>query len=257
MKKLHYLDPNPSGNPYVLLLHGLGANASSWILQIPALSKAGYRPLAVDLPGFGQSSYEGGGWSIQSVAEQVESLIKELKNEPVHVVGLSMGGTIAQQLAFNAPQLIRSLVLVSTFAVLRPNTLRGWFYFLRRLIVMNFLGLRAQAEIVAQQIFPDPHNQQMRELLVETITQADPHAYREAMASLGLFNSTRQLSTIKAPTLVIIGEKDTTVSPARQRLLVDGIPNARQVIVSDAGHAVPVEQAETFNYELLKFLEKN
>jgi len=91
-------------------------------------------------------------------------------------------------------------------------------------------------------------------MLVETISRADPRAYRKAMASLGLFNSVKRLGEIKVPTLVVTGADDTTVTPARQRLLVDGIPAARQVIVPDAGHAVPVDQAERFNRELLAFL---
>ncbi|MCX6037124.1 MAG: hypothetical protein NTW99_04400 [Chloroflexi bacterium] len=77
------------------------------------------------------------------------------------------------------------------------------------------------------------------------------------MASLGLFNSAQRLGEIKVPTLVVTGADDTTVTPARQRLLVDGIPTARQVIVPDAGHAVPGEQAERFNGELLAFLENS
>ena len=64
MTNLHYLDPNPSGSPAVLLLHGLGANGSSWTLQFDALIEAGFRPIAPDAPGFGESPYDGKGWSI-------------------------------------------------------------------------------------------------------------------------------------------------------------------------------------------------
>jgi 3-oxoadipate enol-lactonase len=92
-------------------------------------------------------------------------------------------------------------------------------------------------------------------MLVETISRADPRAYRKAMTSLGLFNSVNRLGEIKVSTLVVTGADDSTVSPARQRMLVDGIPSARQVIIPDAGHAVPVDQAERFNRELLAFLQ--
>jgi pimeloyl-ACP methyl ester carboxylesterase len=254
MTKLHYLDPNAAGQPTVLLLHGLGADATSWTLQLPALTGAGFRPIATDTPGFGQSPYDGHGWSIRRIAAELASLLEELQTGPAHVVGLSMGGTIAQQFALDFPQLTRRLVLVSTFSVLRPDTLSGWFYFIQRLVVVNTLGLPAQARLVAQRIFPAPHQEYLREILVETISNADPRAYRKAMASLGLFNSMKRLGEIKVPTLVVTGADDTTVTPARQRLLVDGIPDARQVIVPHAGHAVPVDQAERFNRELLAFL---
>jgi len=254
MTKLHYLDPNPAGHPAVLLLHGLGADATSWTLQLPVLTGARFRPIAPDTPGFGQSPYDGRGWSIRRVAADMASLLEELQTGPAHVVGLSMGGIIAQQLALNYPHLTRRLVLVSTFAVLRPDTLSGWLYFAQRFILVNTLGLAAQARVVAQRVFPGPHYGQLRKILVETISRADPRAYRKAMASLGLFNSMKRLEEIKIPTLVVTGADDTTVIPARQRLLVDGIPAARQVIVPDAGHAVPVEQADRFNGELLAFL---
>jgi len=256
MTTLSYLDPHPAGNPAVLLLHGLGADASSWTLQIPPLIAAGFRPIATDTPGFGGSPYDGHGWSIRRVAADMACLLEELQTGPAHVVGLSMGGTIAQQFALDAPHLTRSLVLVSTFAVLRPNTLSGWLYFLQRFILVNTLGLPAQARVVAQRVFPGPRYEQVREMLVETISHADPRAYRKAMSSLGLFNSIKRLGEIKVPTLVVTGADDTTVPPAHQRMLVEGIRAAQQVIIPDAGHAVPVDQPERFNRELLSFLSK-
>jgi pimeloyl-ACP methyl ester carboxylesterase len=246
MTTLHYLDPNPTGHPAILLLHGLGADGTSWTLQLPALTRAGFRPIATDTPGFGHSPYDGRGWSIHRMAADMAGLLEELQTGPAHVVGLSMGGTIAQQLALDYPHLTRKLVLVSTFAVLRPDTLSGWLYFMQRFILVNTLGLPAQARVVAQRIFPGPSYGKLREMLVETISRADPRAYRKAMASLGLFNSVKRLG--------VTGADDTTMTPARQQLLVEGIPAARQVIVPDAGHAVPVDQAEWFNQELLAFL---
>jgi len=254
MTTLYFLDPNPEGHPAVLLLHGLGVSASSWTLQVPALTAAGFRPIAPDAPGFGESTYDGRGWTIPRVAAEMAGLIHELGCGPAHVVGLSMGGIIAQQFALDTPALTRKLVLVSTFAVLLPDSLSGWLYFLQRFILVNTLGLTAQARAVARHIFPGPDDEPFREMLVETISRADPRAYRRAMTSLGLFNSINRLGEIEAPTLVVTGEQDTTVAPGRQHLLVDGIPGARQVLIGEAGHAVPVDQPVIFNRELLEFL---
>ncbi len=198
----------------MLLLHGLGADANSWTLQLPALSRAGFRPIAVDTPGFGESLYDGRGWSIRRMAAEIANLLEDLRCGAAHVVGLSMGGTIAQQFALDHPHLTRRLVLVSTFAVLQPGSLKGWYYFLQRLLVVNTLGLPAQARLVAQRIFPHEDQAQLRELLVETVSRADPRAYRKAMAALGMFNSLKRLGEITAPTLVVTGEEDTTVPPA-------------------------------------------
>ncbi|KAF0107387.1 MAG: alpha/beta hydrolase fold protein [Anaerolineaceae bacterium] len=254
MTTLHFLDPNPNGTPAVLLLHGLGATGASWTPNLPALTAAGFRPLAPDAPGFGDSPYDGRGWSIPRAAASLAALLDELQTGPAHVVGLSMGGVIAQQFAHDFPQLVKKLVLVSTFSALRPDDLGGWIYFLRRLVAVNLFGLRTQARVVAGRVFPGADQASLREMLIETISRADPRAYRGAMRALGLFDSRKWLAEIKIPALVVTGADDTTVSPARQRLLVDGIPGARQVVVPQAGHAVPVDRAETFNRLLLEFL---
>lgn len=254
MTNLHFLDPYPSGSPTVLLLHGLGADSTSWTLQIPALSEAGFRPVAPDAPGFGASPYDGRGWNIPRVAAQMADLLGGLGSGPASLVGLSMGGVIAQQFALDFPQLTKKLVLVSTYSVLRPDNLSGWVYFIRRAATILTLGLKAQAQVVARRVFPNPQDEPLRQMYLSIVARADPHAYRKAMLSLGLFDSRKHLKEVKAPTLVITGAEDSTVTPARQRVLVLGIPSARQVIIPQAGHAVSVDQADKFNQTLLDFL---
>jgi 3-oxoadipate enol-lactonase len=254
MTNLHFLDPHPSGSPTVLLLHGLGADSTSWTLQIPALSQTGFRPVAPDAPGFGSSAYDGRGWTVRRVAGQMADLLGELGIRSAHIVGLSMGGVIAQQLALDFPQWVEKLVLVSTFSALRPENLNGWAYFIRRAAAILTLGLNAQAQVVATHVFPDPKDQVLRDMYLSIVARADPHAYRQAMLSLGRFDSRKRLGNIKAPTLVITGAEDITVTPARQKILVQGIPGARQVLIPQAGHAVSVDQAEKFNQALLDFL---
>jgi 3-oxoadipate enol-lactonase len=256
MTGLYYLDPNSSGAPGVLLLHGLGANSSSWTLQLSPLIESGFRPLAPDAPGFGQSRYDGRGWNFKRVAADLSTLLDELQTGPVHVVGLSMGGVIAQQFVLDYPQLARKLVLVSTFSVLRPENLSQWGYFFQRLVVVHTLGLKQQSEIVARRVFPGVEQAALRQMATEQIASADPRAYRAAMRSLGLFNSQRRLQEIKIPTLIITGANDSTVSPTRQKRLAEGICGARQVVIPNAGHAVAIDQSEAFNAELMAFLRE-
>ena len=254
MTSLHFLDPNPSGGPAVLLLHGLGADGTSWILQMPALGEAGFRPVAPDVPGFGSSPYDGAGWNVRRVAAQMADLLEELGCGPAHILGLSMGGVIAQQFALDFPQFTRKLVLVSTFSVLRPQGLKGWVYFTRRAAAILILGMNAQAQVVARHIFPNPQDEGLRAMYLASVARANPRAYRKAMLSMGTFDSRNRLGEIKAPTLVITGSEDGTIAPERQKILAEGISSARQVIIPQAGHAVSVDQAQRFNQELLDFL---
>ncbi len=250
---MHYLDPAPERPQAVLLLHGLGASAASWQAQIPALVKAGFRPIAVDMPGFGKTPYRGH-WSPWAVAEEALALLEKLHALPAHVVGISMGGTVALASALTAPSQVRSLTLVNTFAALRPDGLRGWAYLAWRMLLIHTLGLEAQARHVVAHIFPKPEQENLRQELLTEILQADPRAYRAAMRALARFNVTNRLGEIQQPTLVITGEEDTTIPPKTQRVLAQNIPHARQVVIPQAGHAVIADHPAAFNQALLSFL---
>jgi 3-oxoadipate enol-lactonase len=251
---IHYEDHNPQGSPAVLLLHGLGVTGSSWQLQIPCLVAAGFRVIAPDARGFGQSTYPGGGISIAGLADDIAALLEATGVSPAHVVGISMGGTLALQLALDRPELVRRLVLVNTFARLRPRKPGVWLYLALRLVLVHTLGLEPQARAVARRIFPSPAQEQLRRTMIAQIMQADPRGYRASMRALARFDVQKRLGEIHIPTLVVTADGDTTILPENQRPLAEMIPGARQVIIPGARHAVIVDQPEAFNRELLNFL---
>ena len=250
---IHYLDENISSPDTVLLLHGLGANSNSWLLQIPALHAAGFRTIAPDAPGFGQSTYPGGA-SIDRFTRPIAALVERLQIQGLSVLGISMGGTLALQLALDHPQWVTRLVLVNTFAHLNVTSPRLLPYLLLRFILVHTLGLPAQANAVAKRIFPYPDQEILRQGLIEQVTQADPRAYRAAMRSLARFDVRSRLGEIHCPTLVVTGDRDTTVPLDSQHQLAKGITGARQVFISQAGHGVTVEKPDAFNQVLVEFL---
>jgi 3-oxoadipate enol-lactonase len=254
--KLHYLESKTRGDKTIFLLHGLGASSQSWTLQFPVLEAEGYSILAPDARGFGQSSYPGGNTSIAEMSADFAALLDHLQTGPVYVVGISMGGTHALQLAISHPELVRKLVLVNTFSRLRPSSLNEWGYFALRFILIHTLGLNVQAQAVAQRIFPNPKQEVYRQALLEQILQADPSGYRAAMRALASFNADPYLAVVHCPTLIITSVDDTTVNPRIQSKLAQGIPDARQRLITQAGHAVIVDQAEKFNEILLAFLRE-
>jgi Predicted hydrolases or acyltransferases (alpha/beta hydrolase superfamily) len=253
-EQFHYLDPNPTGNPVFILLHGLGSNSTSWGYQIPVLLGAKTRPIPVDLPGFGKSIYSERNWNIRIIAGKTAEFVRRISPTPCTVVGISMGGTIALQLCLDYPELVERLVLVSTFATLRPKRLHECVYLISRFIKANLRGVNAQAEMVARRIFPKPEQEVLRQTLKQQILQADPNAYVSAMRALGLFDVTKRLHEISVPTLVISGKDDTTVPLENQSELTRKIHGARQVIIPGGGHAIIAEQPELFNQVLLEFL---
>jgi pimeloyl-ACP methyl ester carboxylesterase len=217
------------------------------------LQAAGYRILAPDARGFGRSTYPGGS-SIHDMAADVAELLEHLSIHNLDVVGISMGGTLALQLALDYPERVKKLVLVNTFASLRPRQPSVWLYFIFRFALVHTLGLPTQARAVALRIFPQSSQESLRQELIRQIVQADPRGYRAAMRALGRFNVSKQLHRIASPTLVVTGERDTTVPAENQRMLAAGIKHATQVVIPEAGHAVTAEKPETFNSILVEFL---
>jgi 3-oxoadipate enol-lactonase len=252
---LHYLESGAPGAEIVFLLHGLGATCESWALQIPALESHGFSVLAPDARGFGRSSYPGGSTSIAEMSADFAALLEHLQTGPVVVVGISMGGTHALQLAISHPELVRKLVLVNTFSHLRPSRLNDWIYFALRFLLVHTVGLHIQARSVTYRLFPHPEQEIFRQALIEQIMQANPAGYRAAMRALAGFNADPYLAEIRCPTLIITSTDDTTVNPSLQRKLAQGIPNALQILIPQAGHAVIVDQAAQFNKILLAFLQ--
>jgi pimeloyl-ACP methyl ester carboxylesterase len=251
---IYYQDHQPGAAQAVVLLHGLGVHSDSWQLQFPALVEAGYRVIAPDTPGFGKTPYASRFRRITDVVEAYAELITSLGLAAVHVVGVSMGGAQALQYALDHPQGVERLVLVNTFAHLRPRASNTWAYFALRVLLVGTLGLHTQANFIAQRIFIKPDQEILRQLLVEEVCQADRRGYRAAMLAIARYDVRKRLGEIRCPTLVMTGDRDTTVDLVLQTSLAQTIPGARQVFLKDTGHAAPVESAEIFNAWLLDFL---
>lgn len=252
--KIHFLVDGPADGKPVLLIHGLGSDSTSWQIQIPALIGLGCRVFAVDVPGFGQSRHQGGRWSMPFIAKSLAQFCRQEMHRPADVVGISMGGTIALEFALDFPELVNHLVLVNTFATLKTGGIRQWMYFLRRAVLLYTAGQEMQARFVARRIFPGEDQGELRKILIAQIMQADLGDYRRAMVSLALFDARGRLAGVKPPTLVVTGDRDSTVPPAVQAEMARMIPGARQEMVAGAGHAVIVDQPEAFNRVVCAFL---
>ncbi len=250
---LYVLEFNPTGKP-VVLLHGLGSSSSAWGFQIPALVEHDFRVLALDLPGFGKSAALAVHTNINSLVTSIYQWFQGIGLVSASLVGLSLGGVVALKFTLDFPDLVDKLVLVSSFAKFEPTTKATFFYMVKRFLTLQFAGLDAQAQTVARHLFPDDADEEFRKELVRQIASSDPKTYRSLMHSLAAFDVLDQLNTITCPTLVIGGASDTTVPLKAQNRLAASIPNAHQVVVPDAGHALPIQKPELFNQSLIHFL---
>ena len=250
-RRLHYLELG-QGTP-VVLLHGLGSSATDWQLQFPALAPH-YRVLAPDLRAHGQSDAGPFGWTVADLADEVVQLLDYWQAGPAHVMGLSLGGCVAQALALRYPDRVRSLVLVNTFARLRPAGWHGARRMLWRLWLLCFAPMPASAAYIAAGLFPKPDQAVYRAEATARLSRNSRRTYFAALRALAVFDLRAQLPALRCPTLILAGDRDTTVALAAKQEQQRLIPGARLEILADSGHASPYDQANTFNRLVLEFL---
>ena len=239
--------------PVVLLLHGLGSCGEDWVLQRPALLPH-FTVLAPDLRGQGASPMPAGWPTIEDLAADVLLLLERLEIRSAHVVGLSLGGAVALQMAADEPERVRSLVAVNTFARLRAT--RGS---LRRGVERTWLAATGRMDElgrrVAAGLFPDDGQEAYRAAAAARLAGNRPLTYIKLLAAVSRFDLRARLGEIRAPTLVIAGENDTTVPFSCKLELATRIPGARLARFTGSRHVTPLDRAGPFTTRLIEFLE--
>jgi pimeloyl-ACP methyl ester carboxylesterase len=256
--RLHY---EIAGNgDAVLLVAGLSMPGAMWAAQVKALAPH-YRVITFDNRGVGQTDLPPEPvYTMAQLADDAAALLRQLKIGRAHVVGVSMGGTIAQELALRHPELVRSLVLVSTWAKADARFIQ---------VIESWMSLTSRVPIEERYrhvFFPWVFSPAFfeRKDNVETAFRgalAYPHQTKaEAIErqARGIFawNGVRvpRLGAIKAPTLVVGGKDDILTPPDFARALAKLIRRARLTLVP-GGHSLILEQTDAFNRTLLRFLK--
>ncbi len=239
--------------PPLLLLHGLGSCGDDWLFQTPEFSTR-FRVIAPNLRGHQPSSLIAGPITVADLAADIAALMDVLDVAAAHVVGLSLGGLVAQQLAIDFPRKVKRLVLTNAFAHLWPTSLREVVILSRRAIVSALLPLTATARIVAADLFSRPEQLPYRQAVLDRIAANDARSYRYLVGAIRRFDTRRQLDRITAPTLIVTGDRDNVVPRGCQQQLANGIPDSRWIVVKDSGHVTPIDQPEEFNRIVLPFL---
>lgn len=249
-----YYEITGKGQP-VLLIHGLGSGARDWGMQVPFLSQ-NFQVVTFDVRGHGQSDKPPGPYSIPLFASDTIELIRSLDIAPVHVIGISMGGMIAFQMAVDAPEMVKSLLIVNSgpeFILRSPkDILRG----LQRLLIVRLFGMRKMGEALSLSLFPKEEQGELRRLFVERWAENDRQAYMNSMRAIVGWSVADRLGEIDCPTLVIAADQDYTPVCLKE-IYVAKIPQAELVVIADSRHATPVEHPEQFNKFLMEFLSKH
>jgi len=250
-----YYEEHGEGEP-LLLVMGLAADHLAWVLQLPEWSKH-FRTICFDNRDVGQSSYAQGPYELSDMAADTLALADHLGLDTFHLVGVSMGGAISQELALAAPERVRTLTLCVTWASSGPwgrEKTRLWGidqqHRTRDQTVDELLLLT-----LSERFYENPEAvAYVRGMMMANPHPQAPDAFARQAAASGNHETRDRLDSLEMPVHVIGAEHDILVPVWKSKELADLIPGARYTIIEGAPHGLQVENAEVFNAAVLDFL---
>jgi len=219
--------------PFVMV-HGAGGSSATWFMQLKSLSDH-FHVIAIDLNGHGGTPDRMAEDVTRSYLEDIHGVVKQ-HERPV-LCGHSMGGALIQLYALEKPESLSGLVLVSTGARLKVNPL------IFDLLDNNFEGY---VEAISDFMFHEETADDVREASKAEVRKCPASIIRRDFELCNMFDIMQELSDIKLPTLVIVGESDVMTPLKYSNYLADNIPNSQIHVIPRAGHGVMMEQPKEF-----------
>lgn len=252
-RQLNAVRTGPRGGPPVVFLHPVGLDLTYWGDQIEALN-GDYDVVAPDLPGHGRTPGSATEWTLPRATATVAQFLSSLGSPRVHLVGLSVGGMLAQALAIERPELVQSLTLIDTAASFTDDSRD---VMRQRSRDVRLGGMLAVVDSTLERWFmpatfiarPDVVERVRRTLLGD-----DPAVHAAMWDMIGSLDLVAELPRIRCPTQVVVGEFDPSSPLAAARQLRDGIPGAGLRVIPQASHLSPLEKPSVVNELLRCFL---
>jgi 3-oxoadipate enol-lactonase len=249
------------GDPLILIA-GLGGDHLTWMeTQVPAFVPAGYRCLVFDNRDIGQTDESPApSYTIRQFADDTAGLMAQLDVGPAHVLGASMGGMIAQEVALNYPERVRSLTLACTFPGCEAAAtvlLESWKTMRRKSTLEDFNYMIAPW-LFTYRFFEAPGALQgfLDMARANPVPQSVAGFARQCDAVM-THDASDRLERIAVPTHVIVGDEDILTSPRCSRTLAAKIPGARLTLIPESGHCFFWEKAIEFNQAVIGFLKEH
>ena len=254
-RAINVVRTGPRGGPPVVLVHPVGLDLTYWAGQIEALCDA-HDVVAFDLPGHGASPGTPEDWTLDQAVAVLAQVIGATGSDRAHVVGLSVGGMIAQALAVSRPGLVHSLTLIDTAAGFAEEGRAGMR---ARAKMAREGGMQAVLPSTLQRWFT-PETVARRPDLIDRVSKtllADDALVHAAMWDMiSALDLVAQLQRISCPTLILVGEHDPSSPPAAAKVLAEGIARSEMHVIADASHMAPLEKPAAINAYLGAFLDR-
>ncbi len=245
-----------SGFP-LILIHGLNGDLTGWALVMPEFAKH-YRTVALDVRGHGHSGKPDQPYSVRQFSEDLHEFLRQLRVSKAHILGLSMGGAIAQQFALDHPEKIRSLILVSTFSYVDPQADQAFSRLRQRLSTGGYPAFFD--EVVKLAFTPEyiaAHPGPIAELKEKRIKINSPVAIGRATDACLIFNLKDEISKIALATLIVSGREDVFTPIHLAGQIHRSIPGSEWKIIEGAGHNLYIEKAPELAQIVLEFLRRH
>lgn len=252
--QMNYELSGKKGSSVVVLSHSLASSLVMWNPQMDILTPY-FQILRYDIRGHGGSDVPSGAYTLEVLRDDIIGLLDALNINQAHFIGLSMGGMIGQSLALGYPHRLRSLALCDTASVIPQEAQPIWQERINKTLSK---GMEAQVDETMERWFTPSFLKQgspMVEIIRKQILTTPVQGYIGCAEAIRKLNYLDQLSKIKIPTLIMVGEDDPGTPVSASEAMHKQLSNSKLTILPSARHLSNIEQAEVFNTTLLKFLK--
>jgi pimeloyl-ACP methyl ester carboxylesterase len=259
--EIYYEIHGPPEAPPLVLIGGWASYRWIWFRQVPAF-KEKYRCVVFDNRGAGRSSKPDQPYSIQMFADDTVGLMDALEIGDAHILGISMGGLIAQQIAISYPEKTRSLIVVSShFGGLNQIHMDDRTMAMLIALPTETISKEQAREMRYKATFSAEFLNTNKAVLEQIDKWAEKYptpvfAQVHQSTAVGEFDSESELKQISAPTLVVHGDSDLAVPTKNGEMIASKIPNSQLVLIEGGSHFSIVERYAEFNNAVMSFLDK-
>lgn len=250
---MYYYDNQLADKPVLIFIHGLGENLDSWINQINHF-KSNYRVVAMDLRGHGRSNDGDKPITIAQFAADIIALMDKLDIPQTHIIGLSMGGIIAQELAINYQERLLTLSLCNT-ASFATEEAKGKLA--GRIDMINAVTMDEMANFIVTACLPEQYDQKIYEQAFAIFRQNRRVPYLAATIATFSIDYREALAKITIPVLVFTGEFDEATPVEASQFIHQAIAQSELHIIEGVGHLSKLEKPAEFNQLIEQFIIKH
>jgi pimeloyl-ACP methyl ester carboxylesterase len=252
--RIHY-EVRGVGAPLLLLNH-IGASQLGWRDEFLAALEEHFTLILPDYRGTGHSDKPDVPYTLRDLAQDTVGILDTLRQQRVHLLGLSMGGAVAQELVLLAPERVDHLVLVGTFCGPRksvPPDPAVRQRFAQRAGLPRQEQIKVVLPVYYSQAFIDSHEALLVALTARGTQETPPHTLVRQTEAVQQFDSYDRLAAIHQPTLVIHGTADPIIPCANAHILAERLPYARVVLIPGVGHVPMTEQPDCVAHLVQEF----